>query len=60
MSHIVCAECKSPNVHLMAWVDPNTKEVIDDVGPWQNKDYNYCNECEAPAPLTRAEVDNTM
>jgi len=56
MSHVVCAECKSPDVQLMAWVDPNTNEVIDDVGPWEAKDYNYCNECDCPVPLTRADI----
>lgn len=40
----------------MAWIDPNTNEVIDDVGPWEAKDYNYCNECNCHVPLTSADV----
>jgi len=60
MSQIVCAECNSTDVQLMAWIDPNTNEVIDDVGPWQNKDYNYCNECDRPVALKRSKTKQTL
>ena len=44
----------------MAWIDPNTNEIIDDVGPWASKDYNYCNECDRPVALQRSETDKTL
>jgi len=51
---IVCNQCGSSNVQLMAWIDPNSNEIIDDVGPWQSKDNNYCNDCDEHVALTRA------
>lgn len=52
---IVCDQCGSADVQLMAWVDPNSNEIIDDVGPWQSKDNNYCNDCDKHVVLTRAD-----
>ncbi len=53
MPNVVCAECKSPNVQLMAWIDDNSSEVFDDVGHWGASDNNYCYECDRPVTLTR-------
>ena len=37
----------------MAWIDPNTGAVFDDVGHWGASDNNYCYECDRPVTLTR-------
>lgn len=40
-----CKECGSINVRTLAWIDPNTAELIDDAGPYAAKEYNFCEDC---------------
>lgn len=43
---IRCELCKGANVQLVAWTDPNTKEVFDDFGSWNQEDTKYCSDCD--------------
>ena len=53
---IVCKECGSIAVQLMAWVDPNQgNKVLDDVGPWDSEQNNWCEDCGMHVALTRKE-----
>ena len=48
-----CKECGSTRIESKAWIDPNTNEIIDDAGPFQSKDINYCYDCQEPVALVR-------
>tara|TARA_A100001515_G_scaffold107204_1_gene87974 strand:+ start:4625 stop:4792 length:168 start_codon:yes stop_codon:yes gene_type:complete len=52
-----CKECGSIKIESKAWIDPNTNEIIDDAGPFQSKDNNYCYDCQEPVALVYKEAE---
>lgn len=48
----VCSECGSDNLMIMAWIDPNTNEIIADV--------DECNAwCDACQKEVRMDIDKS-
>lgn len=45
----ICSECGSKNVQMQMWVDPNTREVFDDVS--SDLKANWCDDCEENVTL---------
>jgi len=41
---LVCPNCKSDNVHVKMWVNPNTNEVIDSASDGEEDD-EWCDDC---------------
>ncbi len=41
-----CKHCKSTNVEVAMWVNPNTLEVGDGFGTHNEPDAVFCNDCE--------------
>lgn len=49
---LYCSECGSADVQVLAWVNPNTKEVIDFVGaPLFDAQDCWCQDCEEHVDL---------
>lgn len=42
-----CSSCKSTNVEHVMWVCPNSDEVGEVFGTWNQQDTSFCNDCEA-------------
>lgn len=45
-SVLVCKGCGGHNVQLVVWYRPNTQEVLDDFGSWNNHETKWCEDCE--------------
>lgn len=48
---LVCENCGSDNVQVLAWVDANTNEYADEAACGDINDY-YCTKCEKNVKLT--------
>ena len=46
-AHVWCGVCGSTNVDMAMWVNPNTREIGDDFGSFNESDAVFCNDCEA-------------
>lgn len=42
---LVCEECGGKNIQIMAWVNANTHEYIED--GWSEVQDNWCDDCES-------------
>jgi hypothetical protein len=45
----ICDTCGSKNVQMQMWVDPNTREIFDEISS-DLKD-NWCDDCEENVTL---------
>lgn len=43
---IRCRRCKGTNVQVATWVQPNTREIRDDFGSWDELDTKWCDDCD--------------
>ena len=41
-----CTECGGTNVQVVVWQNPNTGEVGEDFGSWNNTDTKFCIDCD--------------
>lgn len=46
MSYLICEICKSDDIEIKKWVNPNTNEIGDTTSDGEMQD-NYCNNCQA-------------
>jgi hypothetical protein len=61
-----CRECHSTDVEHTMWVNPNTEEVGEIFGTWNQQDSSFCNDCglrgcieDVPGPDTNENLDET-
>lgn len=51
--HYRCLECDSDEIQLQMWVNPNTNEIIEDVGGEEA----WCDYCEKLVKLSQDEPE---
>ncbi|MFA5420253.1 MAG: hypothetical protein WC341_17500 [Bacteroidales bacterium] len=49
---LICPNCKSDNIQIMAWVDYKTHAYVDDAG----EEEGYCADCEKHSPMALLEM----
>ncbi len=54
---LVCEDCGSKNVQVLAWVDANTNKYKEE-GPNNGSDQNWCEKCDKHVYLTDEDVYN--
>ena len=54
---LVCEECGSSNVQVLAWIDANTNEYKGE-GPNNSPENNWCEKCQSHVYLTDEEIFN--
>ena len=42
---IRCRDCNGTDVKVVAWTYPNTGEIDEDFGSWNQEDTKFCNDC---------------
>lgn len=53
-----CCKCRGENVQMAVWQNPNTREVFDDFGSWDETDTKYCADCGEGVLLYDDENEN--
>lgn len=51
----VCSVCGGANVEHAFWVDPNTDDVSDVFGTWNEEDAVFCHDCDANHDIVSPE-----
>lgn len=49
---VSCTKCGGTNVQVAMWVRPNTEEILEDFGSWEETDTKYCEDCDDNTQLT--------
>jgi len=52
-----CAHCGGTNVQITAWVNPNTEDIGDDYGDWDESDTKWCKDCEKNVLIVEENVE---
>ena len=48
---ICCSKCGGHNVQVATWVNPNTDEILEEFGSWNETDTKFCVDCQENVEL---------
>lgn len=54
---VTCTKCGGTNVQCAMWINPNTKEIHDDFGSWDETDTKFCEDCQINVELHDGNVE---
>ena len=53
---VKCKRCGGFNVQMAMWVDPNTNEIMEDFGSFDEQDTKWCNDCDSGEELVDTSI----